>query len=101
MKKQPAPFKCHLFVCTNSRESDQKSCGDEGTAGLKAAIKAEIKARGWKGTVRVSESGCLGVCDEGPNIMIYPQQIWLSAVSHDDVPAILQITEDIVLGGSS
>lgn len=96
MKKQPAPFKCHLFVCTNTRENGLKSCGDEGISDIKASIKAEIKKRSWKGIVRVSESGCLGVCEGGPNIMIYPQCIWLSDVSHNDLPDIFKAVEDIV-----
>ena len=95
MNQQSTPFKCHLFVCTNTRENERKSCGDEDSADLKAAIKAEIKNRGWKDIVRVSESGCLGVCEAGPNVMIYPQGIWLSAVSQTDIPAILEMVEKI------
>ena len=48
--------------------------------------------------IRVSESSCLGVCDAGPNIMIYPQKIWLSEVTKDDVPEILQLLEEILAG---
>lgn len=96
MKEQKSPFKCHLFVCTNIRDSGRAACGDHGTADLKATIKAEISNRGWKGTVRVSESGCLGVCEEGPNIMVYPQQLWFSAVSAEDLSTILKTVEDIL-----
>ncbi len=96
MQQHITPYKCHLFVCTNSRGGERKSCGDERAADLKATIKAEIKKRGWKGIVRVSETGCLGVCNTGPNIMIYPQKIWFSAVSADDLPEIFQIVEEIV-----
>ena len=96
MKQSVSPYKCHLFVCTNSRGGERKSCGDEGTPALKDAIKTEINNRGWKGTVRVSESGCLGVCDVGPNIMIYPQNILFSGVTRDDLPEILQIVEDLL-----
>ena len=96
MKQRISPYKCHLFVCTNSRNGERKSCGDEGSAHLKAMIKTEIKNRGWKGIVRVSESGCLGLCDTGPNIMVHPQKIWFSAVSRDDLPEIIQIVEDVL-----
>ena len=96
MKKSNTPYICHLFVCTNSRGGEQKSCGDEGTPDLKAAIKAEIKKRGWKGIVRVSASGCLGACESGPNIMLYPQKIWFSGVSSDNLPEIIQTVEVIV-----
>lgn len=96
MKQSVSPYKCHLFVCTNTRGGERKSCGDEGTSDLKAAIKAEINARGWKGTVRVSEAGCLGICDIGPNIMIYPQKLLFSGVTRDDLPDIMQAVEGIL-----
>jgi (2Fe-2S) ferredoxin len=96
VKKHTSPYKCHLFVCTNSRDGGKKSCGDEAAADLKAAIKAEIRNRGWKGRVRVSASGCLGICESGPNIMLYPQKIWFSEVSRDDLPEIIRAVEEIL-----
>ena len=96
MKQQTAPYKCHLFICTKSRNGTRKSCEDAGSADLKTKIKAELKQRGWKGLVRVSDSGCLGVCEEGPNIMIYPQKIWFNSVTLDDLPQIIQTLEEIV-----
>jgi (2Fe-2S) ferredoxin len=98
MNQQDSPYKCHLFVCTQSRNGTKKSCGDEGTAELKTIIKTEIKDRGWKGIVRVSKAGCLGACELGPNIMLYPQQIMFSDVSASDIPQILQKVEEIIAG---
>jgi (2Fe-2S) ferredoxin len=98
MKQQEAPYKCHLFVCVKSRGGERKSCGDGGNPELKAVLKDEIRSRGWKGMARISESSCLGVCDDGPNIMIYPQRIWLSDVSIDDVPEILNTVGAILAG---
>ena len=89
MKRSETPYKSHLFICGKSRDGKKKSCGDIGPPELKPALKDAIKDRGWKGIVRISESSCLGVCAAGPNIMIYPQQIWLSDVSIDDIPEIL------------
>lgn len=96
MKQRTSPYTCHIFVCTKSRNGEKKSCGDGGATDLKAAIKKEIKNRGWKGIVRVSESGCLGVCASGPNIMIYPQEIWLSAISPSDLPEIIKSVENLI-----
>ena len=77
--------------------NDSRENSDKGAKkALKAAIKAEIKTRGWKGTVRVSASGCLGVCEAGPNIMLYPQQIWFSGVSSENLPEIIQTVEGFV-----
>lgn len=91
MKKNDAPYQCHLFVCVKSRGGERKSCGDGSNPELKSILKDEVKKRGWKPMVRISESSCLGVCEAGPNVMIYPQKIWLSEVTPDDVPDILEL----------
>jgi (2Fe-2S) ferredoxin len=96
MKSRKSPYKCHLFVCIKSRDGERKSCGDEGSMDIKALLKDEINDRGWKGRVRVSETGCLGVCGVGPNIMIYPQGVWLTQVKQSDVPEILETVEQLL-----
>lgn len=98
MKSRATPYKSHLFICTKSRDGERKSCGDVVPPELKSVLKDAVTARGWKGLVRVSESSCFGVCAAGPNIMIYPQQIWLSKVSIDDVPEILDLVAEAIDG---
>jgi (2Fe-2S) ferredoxin len=101
MEEHQTPFICHLFICSNSRDSDRTSCGRAAVEDLKAALKDEIKDRGWKGRVRATSSGCLGVCDMGPNIMIYPQKILFSGVSPNDLGEILQKVEEIIASEQS
>jgi (2Fe-2S) ferredoxin len=96
MQIHEAPYQCHLFICVKTRGGLRKSCGDQSNTDLKAALKDEIKKRGWQSRVRISESSCLGLCDEGPNVIIYPQKIWYSAVSSDDLPAILTDLEKLL-----
>ena len=88
-----SPFVCHVFVCTNDRLGKKKSCADGNSPAVRKALKQAISDRGWKGRVRVSQSGCLGLCAKGPNVMIYPQKIWFSDVSTDDVDLIISKTE--------
>lgn len=89
-------YKSHLFICTKSRGGEQKACMDKLDPDMKSVLKDAIKDRGWKGVVRVSESSCLGICEIGPNIMIYPQEILLANVSMKDVPEILSMLEEFV-----
>ena len=95
MQKQQTPYRCHLFVCTNVRENnlDNPGCGTRGGVLLKALLKQAVKDRGWKEQVRVSTSGCMGLCTQGPNVMIYPQGIHFSTVTPEDIPAILNTLE--------
>jgi (2Fe-2S) ferredoxin len=92
-KQKESPFKCHIFVCTNDRKGKKRSCADFDSHRIRKELKEEISDRGWKGRVRVSQSGCLGFCAEGPNVMIYPQKVWFSEVSADDVSLIISGVE--------
>ncbi|NNJ70066.1 MAG: (2Fe-2S) ferredoxin domain-containing protein [Kiritimatiellales bacterium] len=96
MKKNECPYKVHLFICVKTRDDDRTSCGDGDSLQLKAALKNEIKSRGWKPHVRISDTGCLGLCEKGPNVMIYPQKIWYSSVTPDDIPEILNTLESVI-----
>lgn len=95
-QKEKTPYVCHIFVCTFDRSGERKSCGDEEGIELRAVLKTEIGARGWKRWVRLSQSGCLGKCEQGPNVMIYPQGLWYSYTSLDDVETILGDIETIL-----
>ena len=96
MKVSETPYKCHLVVCTNVRDSGRKSCGSDGGVELKQALKALCNQRGWRGVVRVSAAGCLGLCDSGPNIMLYPQRILFSSVTQDDLPLIVDKVAELI-----
>ena len=97
LEEKNAPYICHVFVCTKSRQGERKSCSDGNSPEVKAALKKEVKRRGWADRIRVSESGCLGLCPHGPNVMIYPQGIWFSGVTKDDIPDILARVESELL----
>ena len=84
------PFRCHVFICTNDRQGARTSCADDGGWEIRAAIKTAVKARGWLApAVRVSQSGCLGLCEDGPNVMIYPQKSLFTGVTLGDVDTIV------------
>lgn len=94
--KNESPYIAHVFVCTNDRGGERKSCADGNSQLVKVKLKEAVDAKGWKGKVRVSTSGCLGVCGEGPNVMIYPQKLWFSGVTPDDVDEILSAIERLI-----
>ena len=101
MDENASPYVCHIFVCTSDRKGERKSCADDNSPHIRMALKKEVNARGWKGKVRVSKSGCLGLCQKGPNVILYPQEIWFSGVLESDAPGIISMIESIVEGGSS
>ena len=96
MEENNAPYICHIFVCTNDRKGNRKSCADGDSLAIKRMLKEEVKKQGWVSKVRVSQCGCMGLCQKGPNVIIYPQKIWFSGVSEAEVPVILLKVEAIL-----
>lgn len=91
------PYKCHIFVCVNDRGGTRKSCADGNSKEIAVRLKEAAKARNFPpGEVRVSQSLCLGLCESGPNIVLYPQRIWFRAVTMDDIGRILDTVEKVL-----
>lgn len=91
-----SPYVSHIFVCTNDRKGESKSCSDNNSQLIKSKLKDAVSEKGWKGKVRVSTSGCMGLCATGPNVMIHPQKVWFSEVSPDDLDEIVSTIERIM-----
>jgi (2Fe-2S) ferredoxin len=58
------------------------------------------------GKIRVSKSGCLGRCAEGPCIVIYPEGLWYTYSSFADIDEIIEnyllngkMVEHLVISG--
>lgn len=96
MDKKLVPFKKTVFVCVNAREGGRVACGNPGRGGVELceALKHAVKEKGLKGKVRVAKSGCLDLCEQGPNAFIYPGGEWLSGVTAADVPGIVEKLSD-------
>ena len=93
-----APFKHHVFVCTNDRGPGSKRgcCAEKGSEELRSLLKKGLKARGLQGEVRANTAGCLDTCEAGPSIVVYPEGVWYGGVTAKDIPEILD--EHLVKG---
>ncbi|MBX7255909.1 MAG: (2Fe-2S) ferredoxin domain-containing protein [Candidatus Hydrogenedentes bacterium] len=90
MQTNALPHEKIIFVCTNVREPGERvCCAGAGGCELRDKLKAMVKARQLRSKVRVSQSGCMDKCEDGPNIMIFPDNVWLSGVHESDLNAIV------------
>lgn len=92
MESSTPEFEKYVFVCTNERPREERvSCGGAFCGkDLAASLKDAMKKAGMANKIRVSKTGCLDVCEEGANILVYPDNIWFKHVELADVPAILE-----------
>jgi (2Fe-2S) ferredoxin len=89
MRRIESPYKKLLLVCTNRRDDGRECCGAGGSDAVRDALKARLKGLGLP--VRVSKTGCMGMCATGPTVVLMPDGLWLGEVSLDDVDALVEL----------
>lgn len=87
----PLYYQCHVFCCTNRRPDDHPrgSCAARGSESLRDYLKARVKELRIR-HMRINSAGCLDRCEAGPVLVIYPEGIWYSYRTTDDLDEILQ-----------
>lgn len=88
----------HLFFCTNDRKDGSPSCQRFDTRRLRKYVKDQCKQLGihGEGQVRINSGGCMGRCNEGPVMVVYPEGVWYTFVDEEDLDEI--ITEHLLNG---
>jgi (2Fe-2S) ferredoxin len=84
-------FDIHIFVCTNERTGAERlSCGEAHGLALVAEFKKQINDANIGLKIRAQRAGCLGICDFGPTVAIYPEGTFYVGVKKEDVTEIIQ-----------
>jgi (2Fe-2S) ferredoxin len=85
-------YENHIFVCTNQKENNKKCCmqGDAENIWLHCRDILKQQQLLGPGKMRVSRSGCLGRCEVGPCLVIYPEGVWYTYGSSEDIDAIFK-----------
>jgi (2Fe-2S) ferredoxin/predicted O-methyltransferase YrrM len=82
------PFRFHVFVCTQQKPEGVSSCLASGSLAVLDGLDREIQARGLDNDVQLTTCGCMGLCDEGPVMVVYPAGVWYRRVQPSDIPEI-------------
>ncbi|BBE49873.1 Ferredoxin, 2Fe-2S [Ferriphaselus amnicola] len=78
----------HVFFCTNQREPGEGCCNDLGAQGMRDYTKDKVKALGLP-NIRINSAGCLGRCDLGPVLVVYPEETWYTYLDESDLDEII------------
>ena len=91
-------FEHHVFICCNQRDAGEQCCNVLGGSDMFAYAKDRIGAlkKNGPGNIRINKAGCLGRCDQGPVMVVYPEEIWYSFIDKEDVDEII---DQHLLGG--
>ncbi|MBI5548137.1 MAG: methyltransferase domain-containing protein [Deltaproteobacteria bacterium] len=83
------PFRYHVFVCDQRKPEGQPSCPGHGSQAVIDALRREVAARQLSDSVMVTTCGSLGLCEHGPNLVVYPEGTWYSGLTAADVPELV------------
>jgi (2Fe-2S) ferredoxin len=99
MDQRPLPFKKIILVCTNSREADERVCCAGGDSiALHAELKDWVARNGIKRHVRICKSGCMDRCEEGPNALVMPDNLWISGLDRTALETLkAQLAEEFAV----
>lgn len=80
------------FVCSGAR------CARRGSRFIRQALEMAVREAGLtdRATVLRTNGGCLGQCELGPNVTVYPQGVRYFGVAPDDAE---EIVRDHLAGG--
>jgi (2Fe-2S) ferredoxin/SAM-dependent methyltransferase len=83
------PFHHHVFVCTQDKPEGVTCCTGSGSWQVLRALERELLSQGLDNDVQLSTCGCLGLCEEGPILIAYPDGVWYHKLQVSDVPEIV------------
>jgi sirohydrochlorin ferrochelatase/(2Fe-2S) ferredoxin len=78
------PLNKHVLVCGNA------DCADRGSVPLIAELRRALKAVGRDKDIRVTRTGCMGRCGEGPTVAVYPDGVWYRGVREGDADELVR-----------
>ena len=85
------PYDFHVFVCQNQRPEGHKfgCCLSKGSDKILTHLKSRVKELNLK-KICITKSGCLGLCDKGPAVVIYSEGTWYGIKTLADTEIVLQ-----------
>lgn len=88
----------HVFVCSQQRPPGHPRgcCAAQGASQVLQAFWGELQKRQCHDAVAITYSGCLGPCDQGVNVLVYPEGVLYNGVTTADVQ---EIFDQHLIGG--
>ncbi|NMB46374.1 MAG: NADH-quinone oxidoreductase subunit NuoF [Firmicutes bacterium] len=78
-----AVYRTHVLVCAGA------GCVSSNCLEVEAALQDELEKVGLTEEVKVVETGCIGTCDLGPVMIVYPEGVFYQKLSPDDAREIV------------
>ena len=83
-------YRSHVLICGGT------GCTSSGSISIEEAFKTELAKHKLENEVKMVRTGCFGLCEAGPIVIVYPEGAFYSHVKAED---IARITEEHLLKG--
>ena len=83
-------YRAHVLVCGGT------GCTSSGSHQLIERFEEQLKEKGLDKEVKVVRTGCFGLCEAGPVVIVYPEGTFYSRVKVEDVDEI--VSEHLLKG---
>ena len=77
-------YRSHVLVCQGS------NCNLKNSKAVYEELDQQVAAKSLASEVKVIQTGCFGLCEQGPTVVIYPEGTFYCQVKVQDVPEIVE-----------
>lgn len=77
-------YRSHILVCNGT------PCALKGSQAIQKALVDELNKQGLGEEIKVIETGCLGISEKGPVMVVYPEGVTYCELKVSDIPEIVE-----------
>jgi len=77
-------YRAHVLVCAGT------NCTLKASKAVRENLVTEIKKQKLDQEVKIVETGCFGLCEQGPTVVVYPEGVVYCRVGVKDVPELVE-----------
>ena len=77
-------YRSHVMICVDPE------CVAKGALTIRDRLQRELAAQGLSDEIQVLETPRIGSCANGPEMMVYPDEVHYSRLTVDDVPYLVE-----------
>ncbi|HHT50553.1 MAG TPA: NADH-quinone oxidoreductase subunit NuoF [Eubacteriaceae bacterium] len=77
-------YRSQILICGGT------GCQSSGSIELVNTLKKEFKKHGIENEIEIVVTGCFGLCELGPVVIVYPEGVFYSRVEVKDIPELVE-----------
>ena len=77
-------IRSHVLICGGT------GCTSSNSPAIRKKMEESLAAHGLADEIKVVQTGCFGLCALGPIMIVYPEGVFYSRVTVDDVEEIVE-----------